>query len=438
MSEKLNHSDLSAMLAKEAGISVAKADTFTKALFDIVIEGLEQDGIVKINGLGTFKTTDVADRSSVNVNTGEKFEIKGHKKLTFVPAESLKECVNRPFAMFEPVEIDEDYQDENDNDAKIPVPVTDELNEPVAEPFNAAEFEEEMPCENESDKHDTVTAALLIEEEQVIEEDESVVGMSAGAEEESAVEEEEEIADEQKTVEKAVEDVQDVEDDDTEVPAVEMVGESNGTKETVEEVTEKEESKSSDIDVPLHTETATENMDEPNKRNLRFAISFIIGIIAGVGIVSMLSRNHTDDAVDGNKGTEFVSNRAVAVTRNEPVTAVEDSVSVAAVEETETPADSVQVVENTGTDDEYVFIMVDELVAKSDKEIADADTTLYAVDGDIATHVVAENERLAKIAYDYYGSRKLWPYIAKHNNLKEPYALAVGMELSIPKLQPKK
>lgn len=438
MSEKLNHSDLSAMLAKEAGLSVAKADTFTKALFDIVIEGLEQDGIVKINGLGTFKTTDVADRSSVNVNTGEKFEIKGHKKLTFVPAESLKECVNRPFAMFEPVEIDEDYQDENDNDAKIPVPVTDELNEPVAEPFNAAELEEEMPCENESDKHDTVTAALLIEEEQVIEEDESVVGMSAGTEEESAVEEEEEIADEQKTVEEAVEDVQDVEDDDTEVPAVEMVGESNGTKETVEEVTEKEESKSSDIDVPLHTETATENMDEPNKRNLRFAISFIIGIIAGVGIVSMLSRNHTDDAVDGNKGTEFVSNRAVAVTRNEPVTAVEDSVSVAAVEETETPADSVQVVENTGTDDEYVFIMVDELVAKSDKEIADADTTLYAVDGDIATHVVAENERLAKIAYDYYGSRKLWPYIAKHNNLKEPYALAVGMELSIPKLQPKK
>ena len=143
MSEKLNHSDLSAMLAKEAGLSVAKADTFTKALFDIVIEGLEQDGIVKINGLGTFKTTDVADRSSVNVNTGEKFEIKGHKKLTFVPAESLKECVNRPFAMFEPVEIDEDYQDENDNDAKIPVPVTDELNEPVAEPFNAAEFEED-------------------------------------------------------------------------------------------------------------------------------------------------------------------------------------------------------------------------------------------------------------------------------------------------------
>ena len=55
----------------------------------------------------------------------------------------------------------------------------------------------------------------------------------------------------------------------------------------------------------------------------------------------------------------------------------------------------------------------------------------------MAIHVVVENERLAKIAYDYYGSRKLWPYIARHNNLQEPYALAVGMELEIPVLQPK-
>ena len=102
MDAKLNHSDLSALLAKETGISLAKADLLTKALFDLIIEGLEQDGIVKINGLGTFKLTEVASRSSVNVNTGEKFEIKGHKKLVFTPADALKDAVNQPFAMFEP------------------------------------------------------------------------------------------------------------------------------------------------------------------------------------------------------------------------------------------------------------------------------------------------------------------------------------------------
>lgn len=115
MDAKLNHSELSAMLAKVAGLSNAKAEAFTKAFFDIIIEGLENDGSVKINGLGTFKITDVASRESVNVNTGEKFEIKGHKKLTFIPADALKEKVNQPFAMFDPVEIDDNYVDEEED-----------------------------------------------------------------------------------------------------------------------------------------------------------------------------------------------------------------------------------------------------------------------------------------------------------------------------------
>ena len=107
MDAKLNQSDLISLLAKSSNISSARAEQFTKSFFDLIIEGLEQDGIVKINGLGTFKITEVASRGSVNVNTGEKIEIKGHKKLTFLPSETLKENVNQPFAMFEPVEVDD-------------------------------------------------------------------------------------------------------------------------------------------------------------------------------------------------------------------------------------------------------------------------------------------------------------------------------------------
>ena len=51
MDAKLNHSDLSALLAKEAGLSLAKAEMLTKAVFDIIIEGLEQDGVVKISSI---------------------------------------------------------------------------------------------------------------------------------------------------------------------------------------------------------------------------------------------------------------------------------------------------------------------------------------------------------------------------------------------------
>ena len=89
------------------------------------------------------------------------------------------------------------------------------------------------------------------------------------------------------------------------------------------------------------------------------------------------------------------------------------------------------------TQDEYSFAMLDGLAAINDRDITDADTTLYISVGELAVHVVAEDERLAKISNDYYGSRKLWPYIAKYNNLKKPYGITVGMKLVIPELQPR-
>ena len=141
MDAKLNHSDFSALLAKQCNISATKADNFTKAFFDILIEGLATDGIVKINGLGTFKMVDVASRGSVNVNTGEKIEIKGHRKLTFIPADSLKDNVNQPFAMFEPVEVDDDYTDDATEEI-----TPEEVSAPAAEPPAAETAEETTPA----------------------------------------------------------------------------------------------------------------------------------------------------------------------------------------------------------------------------------------------------------------------------------------------------
>lgn len=114
MDAKLNIPDISLLLAKQCDISVSKAEIFSKQFFDIIIEGLDKDGLVKINGLGTFKIIDVASRGSVNINTGEKIEIKGHRKITFIPAETLKDKVNEAFAMFEPVEVTDEYTDDEE------------------------------------------------------------------------------------------------------------------------------------------------------------------------------------------------------------------------------------------------------------------------------------------------------------------------------------
>lgn len=446
MSEKLNHSDISALLAKEAGLSVAKADFFTKALFDIIIEGLEQDGIVKINGLGTFKVTDVADRSSVNVNTGEKIEIKGHRKLTFVPAESLKECVNRPFAMFEPVEIDDNYQDESDDEANGSDAVSEESSENMPAPFNAAEVEEEMPLEDEERGDDEPKAAIPIEEEQVREEDDNVVSNVAdpiASEEELRVEveeEEEDTAAVEPTLDETTDEVVmgDYSDDVTEETRdEEPVNEERAGSDNI-----KENSQTSENTATAQPDDATENDAAPvKKRNntWRFAIYFIIGAVCGFVAIKMMGRNHASDETSEEIAVNIVSSQEViAETKNEPAVIIEDSVATETTAEPITPIEEIQASDEADADAAYSFILVDELAARSDRDITDADTTLYVTEGDIAVHVVAEDERLAKIAYDYYGSRKLWPYIAKHNNLKKPYGIAVGMELSIPKLQPKK
>lgn len=443
MSEKLNHSDISALLAKEAGLSVAKADFFTKALFDIIIEGLEQDGIVKINGLGTFKVTDVADRSSVNVNTGEKIEIKGHRKLTFVPAESLKECVNRPFAMFEPVEIDDNYQDESDDEANGSDAVSEESSENMPAPFNAAEVEEEMPLEDEERGDDEPKAAIPIEEEQARDEDDNVVSNvedPIASEEKLQVEvEEEDTAAVEPALDETTDEVAmgDYSDDVTEERRdEEPVNEERAGSDNI-----KENSQTSENTATAQPDDATENDAAPvKKRNniWRFVIYFIIGAVCGFVAIKMMDRNHASNETSEEIAVNIVSSQEViAETKNEPAVIIEDSVATETTAEPITAIEEIQASDEADADAAYSFIMLDELAARSDRDITDADTTLYVAEGDIAVHVVAEDERLAKIAYDYYGSRKLWPYIAKHNNLKKPYGIAVGMELSIPKLQPK-
>ena len=162
MDAKLNHSDFSALLSKQLDISASKAEQFTKAFFDILIEGLESDGIVKINGLGTFKMIDVASRGSVNVNTGEKIEIKGHRKLTFIPTDTLKDKINQPFAMFEPVEVDDDYVDDSDETQPVEPSSDEQTAEPVlAEPSSDEQTADPVLVEPSSDEQ--TAESVLVE-----------------------------------------------------------------------------------------------------------------------------------------------------------------------------------------------------------------------------------------------------------------------------------
>lgn len=94
-------------VAKKHKITVKEAEKFVSAIFDVVNEGLKTDKLVKVKGLGTFKVQAVKPRESVNVNTGERVLIEGHEKVSFTPDATMKELVNKPFAQFETVVLND-------------------------------------------------------------------------------------------------------------------------------------------------------------------------------------------------------------------------------------------------------------------------------------------------------------------------------------------
>lgn len=133
---KFSLNTLGKLLADKSGLSQVEAELFIRKMFDVCNQGLDADKQVKIKWLGTFKVQATKDRESINVNTGERFTIEGRDKLTFTPDNILKEIVNKPFAQFETVvvndgvdfdEIDEKFGEEQTEDA--PEQVIDFLDE---------------------------------------------------------------------------------------------------------------------------------------------------------------------------------------------------------------------------------------------------------------------------------------------------------------------
>ena len=99
--------DIAAVVARKQKISKKEAADIVAAFFRIITEGLHEDRLVKVRGLGTFKVTTVKPRESVNINTGERVVIEGHDKISFVPDNVMKEFVNKPFAQFTTVPVND-------------------------------------------------------------------------------------------------------------------------------------------------------------------------------------------------------------------------------------------------------------------------------------------------------------------------------------------
>ena len=172
---KFSLNTLGKLLADKSGLSQVEAELFIRKMFDVCNQGLDADKQVKIKWLGTFKVQATKDRESINVNTGERFTIEGRDKLTFTPDNILKEIVNKPFAQFETVvvndgvdfdEIDEKFGEEQTEDA--PSEVIDFLDEEETATPNpdvvVTESEKEKEKEKEKEDEDELSKQIALEQ----------------------------------------------------------------------------------------------------------------------------------------------------------------------------------------------------------------------------------------------------------------------------------
>lgn len=139
---KISLNDLAQRLAEKSGISLQDAELFIRKMFDVANEGLQSDKLVKMKWLGTFKVMAVKDRESVDVNTGECIIIEGRDKISFTPDNILKEIVNKPFAQFETVVVNDgvdfDEIDRKFENAEEDGPVSDSTLESVPDSENSS------------------------------------------------------------------------------------------------------------------------------------------------------------------------------------------------------------------------------------------------------------------------------------------------------------
>ena len=137
---KMNKSSLSVLakaVASKRGLTQAEAERFIATMFEVAGAGIQEDKLLKMRWLGTFKITSVKDRESVDVNTGERILIEGRDKISFTPDNIMKEIINKPFAQFETVVVNDgvDFSD-------------------IDEKFANMEREEELLLQKEQERHD--------------------------------------------------------------------------------------------------------------------------------------------------------------------------------------------------------------------------------------------------------------------------------------------
>ncbi|WP_294606122.1 HU family DNA-binding protein [uncultured Bacteroides sp.] len=444
MNEKLNIQNLIELLAEKHGMDKKDAESFVKEFFQLVEESLETDKYVKIKGLGTFKLINVENRESVNINTGERFEIQGHTKVSFTPEPTLKDLINKPFSHFETVvlndktvledtpmesssEEEEEKEEENlvGQTAEMPIVASKEPVESAELPVDEVdEFIENAPTEIEE---------MAVEIEKVVVEEEKVA-------------EEETIAIAEETIEVVEEIIQVVEEPG--LSSDEHAAQPDGPV-TELLIEQQEEDRIPTYEIPDADESAAP-VDKPDSSTMKFFIGIVVLVVVlCVGAVTFMyypdlfdrSVPPTEKVADG-KTKEPASSVALtdSVVRKDTALVVKaDTVAEVITPKSTEPEPVIESKPATAAPKPVAQKENPVAASKKDNKKAtpfEPDSVNYKIVGTKATYTIAEGETLTKVALRFYGTKALWPYIVKYNPdvIKNPDHVPYGTVVKIPEL----
>lgn len=455
MKKKLTLQDFADYIAQSEGVDKTTAEAFVRAFFDIIEEGLIDDKFVKIKGFGTFKLMAVSERESVNINTGERFQISGHTKVSFTPDSTMKELVNRPFAHFEAVDLNDD------TDTKEFEVIDEEMEEEELDEGDSADIDNtatDDSADNSDDQdQDTADTADTAETPNTNEEQEPAVTATTPVTTAGNAQNEPEqsgIIDNDNELETAKE-VVDAEDetpaepdnskgDDEHCEGQEL--QPAAQTDTAEQAHDEEEK---DIVVttpaPINNQTAssagTDNQNTnasvgytysevpgPHKRNWWKVTTAILGILILMaasyfaGYYRMLCPNCNDNIDEPIAADSLTTNALPVPPQAQP--------QPADTTKSSSPTDTVVKVttqpEPTQTEAAAPKTENAEAAKPAKADHAKEATTRPT------THKVKVGDNVYRIARKYYGSDEYAEKIIKANHLKDANNITIGMDLKLP------
>ncbi len=386
MDNKINLSQLTELFCEVSGLGKGVSTAFVKSFFETIIEEVSAGEQVRIKGFGAFKQILISDRESVNVNTGERIVIHGHQKISFTPEPELKAFINKPFNSFETVLIDTPVQATKEKSV-TPEQETLAVDNPEPEPTPEVETEPEPEP--------------ILEQET-----------------------------------------------EAEKPELESEPESESESKPEPEADT----------VPTEPDISANGKKSKSKPARRFrSLLTICIILLTILIISYcvwpLNIIHTMrkgmESMESTTDNTELSVKSVDIVRYVDTTAIQEvaddieksegTVLPESIPQKEVQPATQQSETASRTSDSKVleskFTLTASDIAKPLEQFTIGDTTAYRMtDINLATHILKSGETLAKLSQQYYGTKKLWPYIAAYNKITDANSTSVGMKLKIPVL----